>query len=102
MTPGVTRLLYATTGAILRKITSNSNDSSFTTEKKSDHGQYLNTNEREELHPFSAYLSEVTHIVIDEVHERGVETDFLMNILKQELPNHPHLKVVSCNPYYPN
>ncbi len=59
-----TRLLYCTTGVLLRKL---------------QHPQYL-------LH--------ASHIIIDEIHERGVETDFLMTILKQQLAKFPHLKLV--------
>lgn len=59
-----TRLLYCTTGVLLRKLQS------------------------------ETYLKSVSHIIIDEVHERGVETDFLMTILKQQLANFPHLRII--------
>jgi ATP-dependent RNA helicase DHX57 len=36
----------------------------------------------------------VTHILIDEVHERNLDGDVLMGLLKQLLPLTPHLKVV--------
>ena len=38
-------------------------------------------------------LNGVTHIIVDEVHERSVETDFLLAILKRMLPSYPHVKV---------
>ena len=40
------------------------------------------------------FLAQVSHIVVDEVHERQVETDFLMTLLKQQAPRHPHLRLV--------
>jgi HrpA-like RNA helicase len=40
------------------------------------------------------FLSCVSHIVVDEVHERQVETDFLMTILKQRAADYPHLRLV--------
>lgn len=40
------------------------------------------------------FLASVSHIVVDEVHERQVETDFLMTLLKQNAPKFPHLRLV--------
>ncbi|XP_049535940.1 3'-5' RNA helicase YTHDC2-like [Anopheles darlingi] len=40
------------------------------------------------------FLDNVTHIIIDEVHERDQYSDFLLIALKDNLPKHPHLKVV--------
>jgi HrpA-like RNA helicase len=39
-------------------------------------------------------LGGVTHIIVDEVHERSVDTDFLLAVLKRMLPRHPAVKVV--------
>lgn len=39
-------------------------------------------------------LLDVSHLVIDEVHERDVMTDFLLIILRDILPRRPHLRVV--------
>lgn len=50
-----TRLLFATTGILLRRLT------------------------------FSATIPDISHIIIDEVHERSVEIDFLLVILKRVL-----------------
>jgi hypothetical protein len=60
-----TRLLYCTTGVLLRKLQN------------------------------PDYLRNLSHIVIDEIHERTVETDFLLTIIKQQLPNYPNLRIVS-------
>jgi len=38
--------------------------------------------------------SHISHICVDEVHERGVDTDFLLTVLKGLLVTHPTLKVV--------
>ena len=59
-----TRILYCTTGVLLRRLQN------------------------------PDFLSSVSHIVVDEVHERQVETDFLMTLLKQNAPKHPHLRLV--------
>ncbi|XP_050298612.1 putative ATP-dependent RNA helicase DHX57 [Anthonomus grandis grandis] len=39
-------------------------------------------------------LPNVTHIIVDEVHERSEESDFLLLILKELLPLRPDLKVI--------
>lgn len=59
-----TRLVYATTGIVLRMLESGDG------------------------------LRDVTHVVIDEVHERSIETDFLLIILRSLMVKRPDLKVV--------
>jgi ATP-dependent RNA helicase DHX29 len=59
-----TRLVYATTGIVMRML-EGSND-----------------------------LHEITHLVLDEVHERSIDTDFLLIVLKRLLPKRPDLKVI--------
>lgn len=59
-----TRLVYATTGIVMRMI-EGSND-----------------------------LSDITHLIIDEVHERTIDSDFLLIILKDLLVRRRDLKVV--------
>ncbi|KAH8287336.1 hypothetical protein KR054_005923 [Drosophila jambulina] len=41
-----------------------------------------------------ALLQNTTHLVIDEVHERDLDTDFLLLATKLELENNPHLRLV--------
>lgn len=59
-----TRLVYATTGIVLRMLESKN------------------------------ALTRITHIVVDEVHERSIETDFLLIILKTLIRQRPDLKVI--------
>lgn len=59
-----TRLVYATTGIVMRML-EGSND-----------------------------LSEITHLVLDEVHERTIDSDFLLIVLKKLMKRRPDLKVV--------
>jgi ATP-dependent RNA helicase DHX57 len=39
-------------------------------------------------------VGDITHVIVDEVHERSVDTDFLLAVLKRMLPSLPTLKVV--------
>ncbi|KAJ3555162.1 hypothetical protein NM688_g2729 [Phlebia brevispora] len=59
-----TKLLFCTTGVVLRRLGS---------------GDKLNN---------------VTHVIVDEVHERSVDGDFLLLELKELLKHHPSLKVI--------
>uniref|UniRef100_A0AAG5DX28 RNA helicase n=1 Tax=Anopheles atroparvus TaxID=41427 RepID=A0AAG5DX28_ANOAO len=42
----------------------------------------------------SKFLKNITHIIIDEVHERDQYSDFLLIALKDNLSSHPHVKVI--------
>ncbi|TFK76976.1 P-loop containing nucleoside triphosphate hydrolase protein [Pluteus cervinus] len=66
-----TRLIYATNGIALRMLESSSSPKA------------------EEL-----ALNDLTHIIIDEVHERTIESDFLLIVLKSLLQQRPELKVI--------
>lgn len=59
-----TRLVYATTGIVMRMLEA-SND-----------------------------LKDITHIVLDEVHERTIDSDFLLIVLRKLMLKRPNLKVV--------
>ncbi|KAF5777335.1 putative RNA helicase [Helianthus annuus] len=59
-----TRLLFCTTGYLLRRLLIDSN------------------------------LKGVTHVIVDEIHERGMNEDFLLIVLKELLPRRPDLRVV--------
>lgn len=39
-------------------------------------------------------LLDVSHLVVDEIHERDIMSDFLLVILRDLLPRRPHLRVV--------
>ncbi|CAL8322444.1 unnamed protein product [Lota lota] len=59
-----TRLLYCTTGVLLRKL-------------------------QQERH-----LDSLTHIIVDEVHERSVQSDFLLTILKDMVMRRSDLRII--------
>ncbi|XP_074042224.1 ATP-dependent RNA helicase DHX30 [Leptinotarsa decemlineata] len=58
------RILYCTTGILLRHLQTNSN------------------------------LSDFTHVILDEAHERDVNTDLLMNLLRSAIKKNPNLKLI--------
>ena len=59
-----TRLVYATTGIVMRMLET------------------------------SDELEQVTHLILDEVHERSIESDFLLIVLRKLLARRPALKVI--------
>ncbi|XP_057674377.1 ATP-dependent RNA helicase DHX29 isoform X2 [Corythoichthys intestinalis] len=59
-----TRLLYCTTGVLLRKL------------------------------QCDRHLSALTHIIVDEVHERSVQSDFLLTILKEVVSRRTDLQLI--------
>lgn len=59
-----TRLLFCTTGVLLRQLQS------------------------------EGALDCITHILVDEVHERHLDTDVLLGVLKESLKTTPHLRVI--------
>ncbi|WAR00710.1 DHX57-like protein [Mya arenaria] len=64
MQSSLTRLLFCTTGIVLRRLEGDTT------------------------------LDGVTHLIIDEVHERSEESDFLLMYLRDMLPRRPDLKVI--------
>ena len=63
-TTAQTRLIYATVGIVLRMLES------------------------------AKGLDEITHLVIDEIHERSIDTDFLLIVLRALMLRRPDLKVI--------
>lgn len=59
-----THLLFCTTGILLRRLLSDRN------------------------------LKGVTHVIVDEIHERGMNEDFLLIVLKELLPHRPELRLI--------
>ncbi|KAK4770067.1 hypothetical protein SAY87_030599 [Trapa incisa] len=59
-----THLLFCTTGILLRRLLIDRN------------------------------LKGVTHVIVDEIHERGMNEDFLLIVLKDLLPHRPELKLI--------
>jgi ATP-dependent RNA helicase DHX57 len=64
MNDASTRLVFCTTGILLRQLQN------------------------------ETALSNITHIVIDEVHERNLDSDVLLGILKERLDEYPQLRVI--------
>jgi ATP-dependent RNA helicase DHX57 len=69
---GVTKLTFVTTGVLLRRL-----QTSGGAEKDID-----------------AALADVSHVFVDEVHERGVDADFLLVLLKSVLRRRKDLRVI--------
>ena len=63
------RILFCTTGMLLRRLASEGECNMFSSET-------------------------VSYLLIDEVHERSCETDFLLTFVKRVLPKRPGLKVI--------
>ncbi|XP_073130069.1 DExH-box ATP-dependent RNA helicase DExH5, mitochondrial-like isoform X2 [Henckelia pumila] len=59
-----THLLFCTTGILLRRLLVDKN------------------------------LKDVTHVIVDEIHERGINEDFLLVVLKDLLPLRPQLRLI--------
>lgn len=69
---GATRITFVTTGVLLRRIQS---------------GGDVDGN-------VASSLAEVSHVVVDEVHERSLDTDFLLALLRDVLRYRKDLKVI--------
>ncbi|KAJ5990440.1 hypothetical protein N7522_010647 [Penicillium canescens] len=70
--PGLTKITFVTTGVLLRRIQS---------------GGDADGN-------VSSSLADVSHVVVDEVHERSLDTDFLLALLRDVLRYRKDLKVI--------
>ena len=70
-----TKITFMTTGVLLRRLSSVSSDVS----AKSD---------------MLEGLADISHVFVDEVHERSLDTDFLLALLRDAMKARPDLKVV--------
>ncbi|KAF1982484.1 P-loop containing nucleoside triphosphate hydrolase protein [Aulographum hederae CBS 113979] len=70
--PGITKITFVTTGVLLRRLQ--------TSGGKTD--------------DVVASLKDVSHVVVDEVHERSLDTDFLLVLLRDVLKQRRDLKVI--------
>lgn len=70
--PGVTKITFVTTGVLLRRLQTSGGDAD----------------------DVVASLADVSHVVVDEVHERSLDTDFLLVLLRQILRQRHDLKVI--------
>lgn len=69
---GITKITFVTTGILLRRLQTSGGSSD----------DVVNA------------LSDVSHVVVDEVHERSLDTDFLLILLRDVLPKRRDLKVI--------
>lgn len=46
------------------------------------------------LYNLSALLTGVSHVIVDEVHERDINTDFLLILLRELLGKNQELKII--------
>lgn len=70
--PGVTKITFVTTGVLLRRLQSSGRTSQ----------------------DILSALADVSHVVVDEVHERSLDTDFLLVLLRDVLKKRKSLKVI--------
>ncbi|KAF2113000.1 P-loop containing nucleoside triphosphate hydrolase protein [Lophiotrema nucula] len=70
--PGVTKITFVTTGVLLRRLQTSGGSST----------------------DLVAALADVSHVVVDEVHERSLDTDFLLVLLREILNYRKDLKVI--------
>jgi ATP-dependent RNA helicase DHX57 len=70
--PGVTKITFVTTGVLLRRLQTSGGSSD----------------------DVVAALADVSHVVVDEVHERSLDTDFLLVLLRDILHRRDDLKVI--------
>ncbi|KAF2762708.1 P-loop containing nucleoside triphosphate hydrolase protein [Pseudovirgaria hyperparasitica] len=71
-TPGATKITFVTTGVLLRRLQTSGGSSE----------------------DVVAALADVSHVVVDEVHERSLDTDFLLVLLRDVLRQRKDLKVI--------
>ncbi|CAI6340888.1 unnamed protein product [Periconia digitata] len=70
--PGTTKITFVTTGVLLRRLQTSGGSSD----------------------DVVAALADVSHVVVDEVHERSLDTDFLLVLLRDILRRRKDLKVI--------
>jgi ATP-dependent RNA helicase DHX57 len=70
--PGITKITFVTTGVLLRRLQTSGGNAD----------------------DVVAALADVSHVVVDEVHERSLDTDFLLVLLRQILRKRKDLKVI--------
>ncbi|SLM38346.1 dead deah box helicase [Lasallia pustulata] len=70
--PGITKITFVTTGVLLRRLQASGGSSD----------------------DVLAALAEVSHVVVDEVHERSLDTDFLLVLFRDALSKRKDLKVI--------
>lgn len=72
-------IIFCTNGVLLRILVTNGNEI---------------TRKRASGKPAKRYFPDITHIIMDEIHERDRYSDFMLAILRDMLPLYPHLRVI--------
>ncbi|KAI5810905.1 P-loop containing nucleoside triphosphate hydrolase protein [Peziza echinospora] len=80
---GVTKITFVTTGVLLRRMQMSGSSSS-----------EIAADDTEDVSGDWAGLEGVSHVFVDEVHERSLDTDFLLVLLKRAMTVRKDLKVV--------
>ncbi|KAJ3159008.1 ATPdependent RNA helicase [Geranomyces michiganensis] len=75
-----TRILFATTGIMLRRL--------------EGAGAKLLGDEGIPSDDYEGGIDDLTHVIVDEVHERSVDSDFLLMVLRDLLVQQPTLKLI--------
>ncbi|KAJ3180210.1 ATPdependent RNA helicase [Geranomyces variabilis] len=75
-----TRILFATTGIMLRRL--------------EGAGAKLLGDEQAPSDEYEGGIDDLTHVIVDEVHERSVDSDFLLMVLRDLLVQQPTLKLI--------
>ena len=70
--PGATKITFVTTGVLLRRMQTGSGTDG----------------------DVSSSLADITHVVVDEVHERSLDTDFLLALLRDVLRYRKDIKII--------
>ena len=84
-----TRLLFCTTGVVLRRLQARARPPLISA--RSPAAPEL---ARRRLQEGGNSLQGVSHVIVDEAHERSEDGDFLLFVLKQLMPHAPQLRVV--------
>ena len=92
-TQGVTRVLFCTTGVLLRRLQASESPGAYATALNDV--THVIIDEGEFLEPENVLLlSGNIQLISAKVHERSLDTDFLLILLKNLLPSHEHLRVI--------
>ncbi len=89
-TTETTKITYCTVGILLRMLVN--------PKENEDLNDHYNKDVKEDhdttTKPLNVPLSEISHIIIDEVHERDLNTDFALTLLRPLLRDNKHISIL--------